>query len=306
MSVQDPTPGQLVTISAQSYSDDLNSSNITWTVNGKALSKGVGLTQVVVPAPALGKSSVVRMAVTTADGQNLSDSVTMTSASVDMVVETNGYTPPFFLGKVIPDYQNAVTIIAVPHLANSLGKEYDPKNLIYTWKQGSSVLQDQSGYGKQSVTITEGIIPRGYNISVQVSPRDNSSEGSGSVSVNPKAPSLSFYLNDPLYGTLFNTAIDSNVDMGANRESGVLAVPFGFNKPSNGIGDLSIDWNINNIDHPELAQSQSIILRAPNNTGGSANISLTIKNAKNILQEAQASFTADFTATSTVNNDVTF
>jgi hypothetical protein len=39
-----PVPGQKVTITARSYSIDINSANITWTSGGKVLQKGVGLT----------------------------------------------------------------------------------------------------------------------------------------------------------------------------------------------------------------------------------------------------------------------
>jgi hypothetical protein len=307
-SSDNPVPGQSVTITATSYSVDINATNLVWTAGGKTIAKGIGVTGVVVQAPVLGKRLTVNVSATASDGTVFNDSIVIGSGSVDLIVEPDGYTPPFFRGKLPVVYQNAVKITAMPHLANSSGVEYDPKTLVYKWQQNDSVLQDQSGYGRQSVTIQGDIIPRPYALTVTVTTRDGNTQGMGLVSVSFGSPSLVFYHNDPLYGPLFNNAIGNSVYLGTEREAGVLAVPYGFNLPASGLGDLSLAWFINGKEHSELASGDSVTLRAPDNSAGSSNIELDVNNKTDILQQASAVFSAVFgaAASTTPQSSLTF
>src|SRR5579872_3632858 len=54
-STDNPAPGETVTITAASYSADINSANITWKVNGVQAQKGTGSDTFSVAAPDLGK-----------------------------------------------------------------------------------------------------------------------------------------------------------------------------------------------------------------------------------------------------------
>jgi len=308
-SVNDPYPGETVTITAESYSMSIDSANITWTAGGKTLAKGIGATSVTVQAPDLGKRLTVNVTATTPDGQSMSDSIIIGSGSIDMILESNGYVPPFFTGKVPVAYQNSVKIVAVPHLANSSGVEYDPQTLVYQWQENGSVLQDQSGYGKQSITIPGNIVPRPYNISVTVSARDGSASGMGLTSVSPGAlGGIAFYDNDPLYGPMFNLALGNTVYVGKQRELGVLAVPFGFNVSATGLGGLTWAWLVNGTDHPELAGNDTITLRAPEGSSGSSDIEADVTNGKEILQQGNAALSVVWsaTATTTAAEAVTF
>lgn len=296
-SSNNPSPGQQVTITAQSFSSDLNSATITWTVSGKRAQQGVGLTTLTISAPDLGKITTVSVAVVTSDGRQTSGSITVGSGSVDMIIESDGYVPPFFLGKLPLAYQNIAKITAVPHLADSTGKEYDPRTLLYQWKKDNgTVLQDQSGYGKQSISLPGDIVPRPYYLVVDIWPRSGSVKAEGVVQINPQGPSLDFYIDDPLYGPLYNKAVGGVVRIGSQRETGILAVPYGFNG-SAADKSLSLAWLINGASHPELASSKSVILRTPGNAAGSSDVGLRISGDKNILQDAQGSFSAIFTAT---------
>ncbi|TAK93607.1 hypothetical protein EPO05_07020, partial [Patescibacteria group bacterium] len=294
-STNNPTPGQQVKITAASYGTDIDSATLTWTVSGKIAQQGIGLTTLSVNAPAVGKTVTVSVTAVAQNGVTISNSISIGSGSIDLIMEPDGYVPPFFPGKLPLSYQNTVRVIAVPHLADSSGKEYDPKNLVYQWKKDSgTVLQDQSGYGKQSIEIVGDVIPRPYYLIVDASTRDGSAKAEGIVQVNPQSPSLSFYTSDPLYGTLFNKALGGLITIGSQKETSVLAVPYGFSKPVNKMGNLSLTWIINGTEHPELSSSDSVILRAPDNAGGSSQIELEIKNTANILQSADASFSAVF------------
>ena len=249
-------------------------------------------------APALGKKLNIKVTMVTNNGQTTTGSTVIGSGSVDLVTETDGYVPPSFRGKAPVVYQNSVTVVAVPHIANSDGVEYDPKTLIYQWSKNNQILGDQSGYGKQSIMLVGDIVPRAYDLSVNVTPRTGSGQAESMITITPQSPSITFYINDPLYGPLFNLAINSSYRIGSQREANILAIPYGFNKPANKSGDLSFSWLINNVAHPELTTNDSVILRAPVGTAGASNITLSIANNKQILQSANSGFTAMFTAAS--------
>ena len=163
-SIDNPEPGQKVTLTARSYSADISASTITWTVNGKTVLKGVGENVLEIEAPALGKTLAIKVTASTPNGAVLSKSLSLKSGSVDMIVENSGYIPPLFKGKMPVSYQNTYKLIAIPHIANSSGVEYDPKTLTYQWKKNGQVIEDQSGYGRQTLTLTGDIVPRALNI----------------------------------------------------------------------------------------------------------------------------------------------
>lgn len=294
LSTDNPTPGQDITITARSFNAEIDSAVITWTVNGKQEQKGIGANTLKVTAPELGKKLIVNISAATTNGKILANSITISSGSVDMILENNGYVHPFFKGKIPLSYQNTFTVTAIPHIANSDGIEYDPKNLVYTWKKSWQILEEDSGYGKQSIQLTGDIVPRGYALTVLATTRDGKAQASGYATISFDSPSISFYVNDPLYGPYFNTAIGDNIRIGTQKETGVLMVPFGFNKPINSIGNLLFTWMINGVERTELATKESIILRAPSDSAGASNISLSIRNNKQFLQGATGGFYATF------------
>ncbi|MEA2715538.1 MAG: hypothetical protein QOG91_566 [Candidatus Parcubacteria bacterium] len=296
LSTSNPAPGQELTITAKSYTIEIDSATLTWTTNGNLLQKGVGLTTYKMAAPPLGKKIDIAVTAVPVSGAQISGSVTVVSSSVDMIIETDGYVPPFFKGKLAPVYQNRIKVVAVPHIANSLGSEYDPKTIVYTWKKNDQVIDDQSGYGKQSITLAGDLIPRGYTVTVTAANKEGTMQASGYLPVSFEAPSINFYVDDPLYGPLYNVAIVNGVRIGSEKETGIIAVPFGFTRPAQDLGHLTLSWLVNGSADPDLADKETLILRAPENTEGSSDIDLNIQNTLNILQTARNGFTAQFSA----------
>ncbi len=306
LSNESPVPGQKITITAESYVSNLNSSNISWTINGAAYQKGVGLVSITVQAPALGKKMTIGITAVTPAGKTMINSATVTSGNVDLILESGGYAPPMFMGKIPLTYQNSYRIISMPHLADATGKEYDPRTLVYQWTKDSRLVQDQSGYGKQVFTWTDEIVPRQRIVDLKVFTRDGTQQAEKFIAIQSGAPSITFYKDDPLYGTYFNKAVNGNVGLGTAGELSVLAVPFGFNKPDSTLGDLSFLWMLNSQEQESLSSNQSITLRAPGDSSGSSDIQLTVSNNKDILEKADGAFTASFVQnsnqTATVNN----
>jgi hypothetical protein len=285
-------PGQSVDITLESYSFDLNASSIIWQVGNKVHSKGVGIKTISVKAPSIGSSLKIVATIKSPAGVEVTKSYSLKSGSVDIVWETDGYVHPFFKGKAPFVYQNKVKLIAIPHFSKTGAKEVDPKTLVYTWKVGGKFVDGGQGYGKQSVTIDAGSIPRPLEISVQVSKIDQSESSSASIVLNPTDPEIDFYEDDSLYGILYNKSIVENIDL-KNLEMNILASPLGFNISNSSM----FNWSINNVEQPTLSKNRSITIRTKGDVDGSSLIGLNLVDERRILQRVGGSFYTYFKKT---------
>ena len=301
-STSNPRPGESIDIFVESFSFDLNASSIVWTVNGKTQAQGIGIKKITITAPQIGSKTVVSVNIKGSDGREIQKSTTIKTGSVDIIWETNGYVPPFFLGKLPFVYQNKVKLIAVPHLAKDSRSEIDPKTLVYSWKMGGKYIENGQGYGKQSIVVDSGGIPRDLSITVDISNRESTQNVSGSINLTPTEPTLSFYEEDSLYGILFNKSLTNKVPL-KNSEMKVIGIPYGFNltKTAN-----TYTWSINNIEQPDLIDNRDITIRTKGDVDGSSDINLDIRNTESILQGARGGFTVYFSKKQSVANDVTF
>lgn len=285
-----PAPNDSVKVSVESYSTDLNSASIIWLVDGKEFAKGVGRKSIDLTSPALGKTRNIISVIMTVEGREVRKVLSLKSGGVDLIWESGGHTPPLYKGKAQFAYENEIRVIAIPHLAGINGTEINPETLVYKWTLNDKVVQDQSGYGKQTLTIqTE--IPRPINIEVEVSTKNGSDKATKTLSLTPTDPSVSFYQEDPLYGVLYNKAITNRISF-TDQELNIVAVPYTFNVSK--ASPVTFLWSINNIERKDLSTNESIVLRTKGDTAGSSNISLEIKSVDSILQRAQNAISVQF------------
>lgn len=286
---ENPRAGQEVSIKIESFSTDLNRAVMVWTKDGVAFLEGTGVVAAKIKAPDLGKTSEIKVSARTVEGSNITKSITIRPGDLDLVWETSGTVPIFYRGKAHPVYQNIITVSAIPKIIGGDGLTIDPKTLIYSWKNGSKVMQDQSGYGKQSVSVEGDIVSRSIELGVEVSSRDNVYKVSGNLTIDPVDPYILLFKNDPLYGQMLNSSIVEQFRFFV-EETGVVAVPFGFDHT----GNTNYLWMVNGFESPDLAGRDDITLRVKEGTNGSSNIRLNINNLDKILQRAEVQFTAYF------------
>ncbi len=302
ISPENPAPGQNVDITIQDYQSDINKAKIAWLKNQKQFAQGMGLNTISVTAPASGKTLEIMAVITTSDGAEIRKVITIKSGDIDMVWETGGYTPPLYKGKVPFAYQNYLKVVAIPHLVDVNGKTIKPSQLVYKWKKDDVAMQDQSGFGKQSIVIKGDIVPRPFSITVDVGSVDSTVHGTGDLRFEAAAPTITFYEDDPLYGVYYNKAVGDAFTLSHN-EAKILSAPYGFNINSG----LTYEWSINQILHDELAQNKNIVLKVNGTDQGRSDVSLTLKNiGDDILQSATANFTAIFNGSSQNTSQVTF
>lgn len=149
------------------------------------------------------------------------------------------------------------------------------------------------------------IIPKPYNLVVEITSSDGNVYIKKSVYVVPKELDLSFYVVDPVYGLLDNVAKQKNISMGNKTEITILASPFGldtvdlYNRPN-----LDFNWSINNVRRTDLNKENLITLKTKEGTSGTSNISFKVNNKENILQSVSGLFSVSFnnTGSSNINN----
>ncbi len=297
-----PEPGENVIISIESSLLDLDSASTVWLSNGKNIYSGIGKKEIIVKAPMGGKKLIVTVVLKDHNGREVQKAVVLKSGSVDLIWEPINYTPPFYKGVGNLVYQNKIKLIAIPHLYSSETKELDPKNLVYQWRLGGKYIDGASGYGKQSITIDAGDIPKHLDISIDVYNREETQTAVKKISLKPKEPSVSFYEMNPLYGIYFNKALSTKISL-EDSEMTILSAPFGFSFKKN---QLVYTWSINNTEQSSLSNNQSITLRKKDDTSGSSDINVEVRSNENIMQGAQSSFGVDFKKKETVNNNKIF
>ena len=298
---KNPYPKQNVEIRVESFNTDLNSASIVWLINGKNFKRGTGITSINITAPPLGQTTKVVVAILTVEGKEVEKIITVSSGDVDLVWESDGYKPPLYKGKSLFAYQNQLKVTAIPHIAkNKNGDEIPPNTLVYKWKENDKVVQDQSGFGKQSLLIKSDL-PKSSFIEVEVTTKDGSSKAQSSINLVPSDPSITFYEEDPLYGIMYNKALKDRVVL-SNKEINLLASPYSFSLGNFKNSPLKYIWSINSIEQPDLSNNQSITLRTKDETEGNSLITLDIKNQNDILQGSNNFINIYFTKKKAENN----
>jgi len=107
------------------------------------------------------------------------------------------------------------------------------------------------------------------------------------ISLRARSPEIIFYRQDPLLGTLYNTAIKNEYTL-SSEELKVIASPF-FISPQD---EIKYQWTMNG--QTMNFYGNEIILRKPNNQVGSTQIKLKLNNLDSILQFIDNDFLIKF------------
>src|SRR3990167_8628762 len=180
---KNPAPNQKVTASLDFHITDLKKAEISWYLNGKLIEKRIGKTSFEFEMGKVGSISVVSVVIDAFEGEIFQKEIVIRPASVDLVANAETYTPPFYKGRSLYTQKSNVRITAIPEFINSAGQKVSSNNLVYKWQQGNSVLGEQSGVGRSSITIAGQTITRPLNIKVEVSTLDDSVKAEGTILV---------------------------------------------------------------------------------------------------------------------------
>jgi hypothetical protein len=285
-----PRPKEMVWINISLYTADLNSADITWYQDGKAVLNGKGETRYSFVAGPVGSETKIEIAIKLLGGSTFSKTFTLTPASVDIVWEANSYTPPFYRGRALHSKQGSLKLVAMPEFVKN-GKRILPQNLIYEWSNGINVYQNQSGYGKNVVLVDGSLLGRTEEIEVLVTDPVNNLVAQAFVDIAPSDPEVVFYQIDPYYGNIFDLALTGSFDL-KDEELQILASPFFFSKENS--ENWQYEWQLNGTTIQNLFGSRTAVFRKPEGESGRSTISLRLANTDRILQQAENSLNINF------------
>ncbi len=233
-----PKPGQAVSIRVDSYSSNLNKAYVTWTNNGEVFAEGTGVVAVTFFAPKAGQKSDIVMTAQKPEGGTVTKKVTVAPADLDLTYEAETYTPPFFQGRAEFTNSSRVRVVAIPKFINpETGIEIPASDLVYTWRIDGTVAQEISGYGRYFADLTGKLVSRGLNVEVDVEAIESPLQARAKILVKDSQPDIAVYEDHPLYGVIFERAVDAESSYPvAENEVSLLAVPYsmdiaGINDP---------------------------------------------------------------------------
>lgn len=287
-----PQPNSEVTVRAKSFSLDLNRATLSWSVDGRQLARGTGVTEVTFTLGNIGSASTVFLSATEA-GETYTKQLTIRPAAVDILWQANTYTPPFYKGKALASSRAGTRFVAIPNIMVS-GRRIPPSELIYTWTGGGQTFGNQSGFGRNSITLAAPRLTSNGTVGVTVETIDGSVETMGFISLQSVSPHVVVYENDPVLGMRIERAVSDSFDL-VREEVMFTAHPYfisGSTRTNSGRNEFA--WRVNNrvVENP-LEDKSSIVLRQ---TGGSgtANVSVSVQNLDELLQRAVTGFSINF------------
>ncbi len=280
---ESPVAGGSVTIHLTSYNTPLDQATISYTVNGKVLGKGLGLTDFTTTAGAVGSSLKILISIVTAGGQTFQKTLAIQPADIDLIWQASSYVPPFYQGKALYPHQGLITFTAIPNVSANGNVAKSIGTYTYTWKKDGDVLSDFSGYGKSTFSLRGTIISRPFTIAVDVSTAQGVLIGQATATVQPQVPQIAFYENNPLLGVLYNKNL-KNITM-QGKELSISAVPYFFNA-GNEPAALQYKWTMNGQSIVSQIDPSILTVRNDNSASGKTSISLQISNTLAILQTA--------------------
>ena len=288
-----PGANKDVFVKLESFSFDLNSSEIILALDGVIKSKGIGKKSFSFKTGKIGSVSLIKAIIKTKDGRNIEKSLVVRPAGVDILWEANSYTPPFYKGKALYSYQSFITVIALPDMIDANGVKMKPENMTYKWTKDSKVLGDVSGYGKNSFTFSKSVISHSPEIKVEVMSPDKKIKASGEITLGAIEPKTLFYENNPLYGIIYEKAIIGDFKLNGN-EITLAPVPYFFSIEDADNDKIQYNWNMNGKNINSKDGEKQKTFRNTEGKKGSAAISLDLQNDSKVLQGARTNVLLKF------------
>jgi len=292
-----PDANQVVKVRLENYGVNLNTLEITWSLNGVIMEKGVGDKDFEFTIGSLGSASSVRVS-----SSQFTKTIQVRPSRINLIWQAHTYTPPFYKGKALYTHQSKVDIIAIPSFVSSTGALINPDTLVYKWTRNGTILGNQSGYGKRVLSTAGGTLAKPLTIEVEASTIDGVLKNVQVLELKAVQPHIILYENHPLYGVMYNQSVPNTFTL-TSQEIYLSSTPYFFETNQKNGPTLSYEWKMNGQKIPNQIDPSSLILRRPEgNNGGVAIISLLVRNTEKILQYANRLIKIQFETLSTAND----
>lgn len=289
---ENPAPGENVNITLKSYSSNLDIVLISWSVDGKNISSGIGKKSFSIKAPNAGGETSVTATVSLPDGA-IDEKVIIRPAEMVLLWQAmDSYTPPFYKGKALPSPDSFVKVVALPEIGSGSNK-VNPKNMTYFWKKDYTNNQDGSGYGKNTFTYINDYLEDLNNIGVVAGTVDQKYSSSANIDIGMTEPKIVFYKNDSKLGTIWELALSNGHKIIGDEI--IEAAPYFISPKYIRTPTLIWDWFINDETvNPPIYRKNTMPLRAQTGVSGTSRIKLEINNTDKIFVSASKEISVNF------------
>ncbi len=270
-----PKPGELVTVSIESYGSGVNNSNIVWRYGGEIIADATNQRSAQVFAGGLGETVTVSASLVNQAGVERLYSTTIEPRYIDIVVEAQTRVPDFFAGRAVPSIGSAVNVTAL--IDNGTQTRND---LVYTWRLNNQVLE---GGPIRTRNQTSFDMPRGKQstLSVEIANINGEIVGRKAIIVESVRPQLSFYESNALHGASHNSIVDSLILFGSSAT--IVAEPYYLDSRVYNSPDI-VEWEIDNTTTGEGLVNPYEITIQKIQEGGVSNLNFHVRSTTQILQ----------------------
>lgn len=295
LSPEHPQPGQTVTATASSPSEDIRSASIVWLLNNEIQDQGVGGAEFTFTAGAIGETQTLGVLVQTPNNYTLAQTVTLQPSEVTLLWEGDTYTPPFYKGRSLYSSGSLVRAEAVPHFTTPDGGRYSSSELIYTWSKNGTVLGSISGKGASSI-ITDGPPFFGdYILAVEVSTPEGTQIARSAALVETTEPVLTLYEKDPLIGLTYHSSIKARHVFSGASQLQVQAVPYFMDALNANDGYLNYSWLVNGTEVSGQDTAPSLLtIKLSNEKDIATRIRVVADHTQHLLQTGTYESSATF------------
>lgn len=275
-----PAPGESVTINLNSYSIDLNSSTITWLINGKNVQSGIGKKSYTLSTGSEGSETTVTIRVDELETKI----IIKPSVMVVLWQADDSYVPPFYKGKALPAPDSTIKIVAMPEI--KVGSGYlSPKNMSYSWRKDFTNDEEASGYGRNYFSYISDYLDPSNFIEVNATTVDGKYSSTANTTVGTFEPKLLFYKNDENIGTRFENTITDGYKIG-DKEI-FFAAPYFISPKDIRNPRLLWNWSINGTPITNSGIQKNLLpLQVQSGVSGTSTVKLEIENMDKVFQTA--------------------
>lgn len=273
-------PNSQIEIEVVSRLINLNDKQTTWNVNGNVVETGFGVKSITVPTGTQANPTTVRFKVVLPTEGTITRTLTLRPIEVDLVWESDqSYTPPFFKGKSLNPGWGEMTVTAIPHIYKSDGSKYSKEDLVYRWEYNGIVYGDDSGRGKNSITVNA--TPRNNRMSVEIEEPNGEIVARDFVNFPRAEPEIVFYEESPNRGVILAQSFSNTVNLSQSSNFAITAQPYYFLAENSQASNLNYNWAINGST-VEQTPKDAINLNMDQVTN-KYNVSVEITDSNNLL-----------------------
>jgi len=284
-----PSAGDSVHFSVEGSVYDFSKDTITWTLNGKTIASGVGVSSADATVDSKGDTLDVIVDVSDPTWGDASNEITIVPAQMDILYDAPSYVPPFYRGRALPSAGGTLNLQAVARIVQG-GTTLPNSSITYTWSRNGTVLGNLSGRGKSQISIDSPALYGADTISVRASANDDTLSANASIVIPSASLTLKLYEDHPLFGVTYFNALPATIP--AQSEMTVAAVPYFATVTNLYDQSLQYAWLLN--DSPLLASSTKRNEVTPASNQNTAKLHLDVTSSDNFFLSASGDWLFQF------------